>query len=63
MKTIISLAVTTLLMFGSCKKGELENIKPLNPTTSERKPEAKLAPTADKENVAGELSNGDPNPY
>lgn len=62
MKTIISLAVATLLMFGSCKKGEIEDIKPQNPTTAEKKPEAKLAPTT-KENAAAGLNNGDPVPY
>ncbi|MCW3102308.1 MAG: hypothetical protein JWO09_748 [Bacteroidetes bacterium] len=63
MKTIISLAAATLLMFGSCKKGELENIEPMKPTVSEIKPEAKLAPTANQESVQEEPDNGDPGQY
>jgi len=62
MKTIISLAAATVLLFGSCKKGELEDIKPMNPTTSQVQEEGKLGPiAAEQQPVQEEFDNDNGN--
>jgi hypothetical protein len=44
MKTMITLAAASILMFSACKKGEIEDVKPMTVNqNSDLKSEAKLA--------------------
>jgi hypothetical protein len=64
MKTFISLAVASILVFSSCKKSEIEEVKPYNPTSnSDVLPSAKLAQTENANAVrpADEKDNVDVN--
>jgi hypothetical protein len=50
MKTIISLAIVSILVFPACKKSEIQDIEPLNQSTGKAIEPQKTLPENEEEN-------------
>ncbi|MDF2438953.1 MAG: hypothetical protein K0Q95_3329 [Bacteroidota bacterium] len=65
MKTIISIAAASLLMFSACKKSEIQDVKPMTVNdNTDLRPEGKLAASANdnKDVTLGESQMDDHSP-